>query len=199
MRTKDGALMNGILSEINSFYAENRRTPSTRELSQKLGFSHTTMARYLRAMGELSIIEYSENGISTDRIAKYGSAFVDVPLVGSVSCGLPLLAEQSIEAYFRMPVELTGAGEYFFLKANGDSMINAGISDGDLVLIRRTTAADSGDIVVAVVDNENTLKRLYYDEKRQKIILHAENRRYADIELDECQIQGVAVKVIKDL
>lgn len=199
MRKKDSALMDNILSEIDSFYAEGGRTPSTRELAERLGFSHTTMARYLRAMSELSMIEYSGSGISTEKIAKYGSAFVDVPLVGSISCGLPLLAEQSIEAYFRLPVELTGVGEYFFLKANGDSMIDAGISDGDLVLIRRTSSADYGDIVVAVVDDENTLKRLYYDEKRQKIILHAENPKYADIELDECQIQGVAVKVIKDL
>ena len=199
MRTKDSGLMDKILSEINSFYSESGRTPSTRELAERLGFSHTTMARYLRTMSDLSMIEYSQNGISTEKIAKYGSAFVDVPLVGSISCGLPLLAEQSIEAYFRLPVELTGAGEYFFLKANGDSMIDAGISDGDLVLIRRATSANLGDIVVAVVDNENTLKLLYYDEKRQKIVLHAENARYSDIELDECQIQGVAVKVIKDL
>ncbi len=78
-------------------------------------------------------------------------------------------------------------------------MVDAGIDDDDIVIVRRTTEANDGDIVVALVDNENTLKRLYRDEKKRKIILHPENPKYEDIIVDSCEIKGVAIKVIKDL
>ena len=78
-------------------------------------------------------------------------------------------------------------------------MINAGIDDDDIVIVRKASEADDGDIVVALVDNENTLKRLYRDEKHRKIILHPENPNYEDIVVESCEIQGVAIKVLKDL
>ena len=78
-------------------------------------------------------------------------------------------------------------------------MIRAGINDGDLVLIRQQQTADIGDIVVALVDNEVTLKRLQFDDDRKSYYLHPENGRMRDIYVDELQVQGVAVKVIKDL
>ena len=98
-----------------------------------------------------------------------------------------------------IPTEWLGSGEYFLLRANGDSMVDAGIDDEDIVIIRKTSEAEDGDIVVALVDNENTLKRLYRDEKKRKIVLHPENPDYDDIVVDYCEIQGVAVKVLKDL
>ncbi len=83
--------------------------------------------------------------------------------------------------------------------ASGESMIDVGIEDGDLVVIRKQDTANEGDIVVALVDYEATLKRFYMDILNRRIILHPENKMMKDIYVDNCMIQGVAVKVIKDL
>ena len=199
MRTKDEALMQEIVDSIDEFYAQKGRTPTVRELGDIVGISHTTIIRYLQDMNERGMLEYEGGRIMTERIAKSKENSVSIPLIGSISCGQPLLSEESVEIYIRIPTEWLGSGEYFLLRANGDSMVDAGIDDDDILIIRKTNEADDGDIVVALVDNENTLKRLYRDEKRRKIILHPENPDYDDIVVDYCEIQGVAVKVLKDL
>lgn len=199
MRTKDEALMQEIVEAVDEFYSQKGRTPTTRELATIVGISHTTVIRYLQEMDERKMLEYDGGKITTEKIRKSQDGTVSVPLVGSISCGAPLLSEESIDSYIRIPTKWLGAGEYFLLRANGDSMVDAGIDDDDLVIIRKTTEAADGDIVVALVDNENTLKRLYRDERRRKIVLHPENDKYDDIVVDGCEIQGVAVKVIKDL
>ena len=120
-----------------------------------------------------------------------------VPLLGAVSCGVPKFAEENIEEYVCLPESLFGRGEFFLLRAKGDSMTGAGIEDGDLVLIRQQSTAEYNQIVVALVDDEATLKR--FRPKADHVCLHPENNRYEDIIVDSCLIQGVAVKVIKDL
>ncbi len=199
MRTKDESLMGDIVTAVDEFFSRTGRTPTTRELGAKLGLSNATISRYLNEMSERGMLEYDGGKILTERIAKSKENLVSVPLIGSISCGQPLLSEESVESYIRIPTEWLGSGEYFLLRANGDSMVDAGIDDDDILIIRKTNEADDGDIVVALVDNENTLKRLYRDEKRRKIILHPENPDYDDIVVDYCEIQGVAVKVLKDL
>ena len=130
----------------------------------------------------------------------FAAGGMTIPILGSVSCGVPLLEEENIEAYYWLPEELFGKGDFFFLRANGDSMIGAGIDDGDLVLIRRCDDAQVGQIVVALTDeNENTLKRFYPEPEKNQVRLKAENPKYKDIITRECHVQGVAVKVIKDL
>ena len=121
------------------------------------------------------------------------------PILGKVSCGVPKFAEENIEEYVRLPVALFGRGQFFILRANGDSMIEADINDGDLVLIRQQNYADEGQIVVALMDDEATLKRYYPEPEKQLIRLHPENSRMDDIYVSDCIIQGVAVKVLKDL
>ncbi|MCH5155953.1 MAG: repressor LexA [Clostridiales bacterium] len=199
MRTKDAQLMENILIEIDRYYSECGRAPSTRELAEKVSMSHNTVARYLRDMNERGMLGYAKGRIVTRKMSKSKPESVSVPILGSISCGMPLTAEGNVESYVRLPTELIGSGEFFFLKANGDSMIEAGIDDGDLVLIKKTTQAKDGDIVVALVDDENTLKRIYFDRENHLIILHPENRAMRDITVTECEIQGVAVKIIKDI
>ena len=121
------------------------------------------------------------------------------PILGKVSCGVPKFAEENIEEYVRLPVALFGRGQFFILRANGDSMIEADINDGDLVLIRQQNYADEGQIVVALMDDEATLKRYYPEPENQRIRLHPENCQLDDIFVSDCIIQGVAVKVLKDL
>lgn len=120
-------------------------------------------------------------------------------VLGSVSCGRPLLEEEHIEEYVQLPVSLFGRGTFYIVRANGTSMIDAGISDGDLVLIRQTKDAEDRDIVVALVEKENTLKRFYRDPENHCIRLHPENESMKDLLVTECEIQGVAVDVIKTL
>lgn len=199
MPSKDKALIENILKVVDEFYGKYDRTPSIRELGEICGTSHITVSRYLREMNEKGILKYDGGEIVTEKMTKLKLESVTVPILGSISCGTPLMEEENIESYVKLPVELVGHGDFFFLKANGDSMIEAGIDDGDFVLVRKTTEAKDGDIVVALVDNENTLKRLYHDEKRRKIFLHPENKDFEDIVVDYCEIQGVAVKVLKDL
>lgn len=199
MRKKSESLMASIISEIDSFYSQSGRAPSTRELAEVLPLSHDSIARYLREMSEKGMLGYDGGKITTEKMSKAKSECVSVPILGSISCGMLLEEEGNVESYVRLPVELVGRGKFICLKANGDSMIDAGIDDGDYVLINKTTEACDGDIVVALVDNENTLKRLYHDEKNRKVILRPENKNYDDIVVNSCEIQGVAVMVLKDL
>lgn len=199
MRTKDEELMKELETRIDTFFLANGRTPTSRELALQCGISAMSVVRYLREMDERGMLVYSDGNIRTNKMSKASTGAVNVPLVGSISCGRPLLAEESIETYYRLPVELLGSGEFFFLRANGDSMVDAGINDNDLILVRRTEKAEEGDIVVALVDGENTLKRFFLDKKSKKIILHPENSKLKDIVVSSCDIQGVAVKVLKDL
>lgn len=174
------------------------RSPSLMEIAQGLGLSKSTVSKYLNIMKADGSIDYEgHRGIVTKNMRSAAEGFCSVPVLGTVACGLPILAEENIEEYVRLPVSVFGHGDYFILRAKGDSMINAGISEGDLVLARRQSVADYNQIVVALVEDEATLKRFRPDG--EKIRLHAENPAYEDIVLDSCVIQGVAVKIIKDL
>ena len=135
--------------------------------------------------------------IVTRRMREDAAGFCRVPVLGAVACGLPILAEENIEEYVRVSVALFGRGEFFFLRAKGDSMTGAGIEDGDLVLVRRQETAEYNQIVVALIGEEATLKR--FRPEQGYIRLHAENPRYDDILVESCLLQGVAVKVIRDL
>ncbi len=200
MRTKDKSLMDKIADFINQYYKDKGEKPSTRVVGQRLGINASTVSRYLKEMSALDMLSYEDGKVETDIMNKTQGNSLNIPLVGSISCGQPLLEEESIEAYFRLPEQLFGKGEFFFLRANGDSMINAGIDNGDLVLIRRCNQANIGEIVVALTaENENTLKRFYPEPKLHRVRLKAENPKHEDIFTSKCEIQGVAVKVIKDL
>jgi len=117
-----------------------------------------------------------------------------IPLLGAVRCGCPALAIEDFDGLYKFPQELTGSGEFFMLRAKGDSMYGAGIYEGDYLIIRKQSTADSGDIVVACVespynsDEDATLKR--YLIKDGKPLLHAENAAYKDIDASNCRILG---------
>ena len=114
---------------------------------------------------------------------------VPVAVVGSVSCGPLTFAEENIEEYIKLPTSLLGHGKFFILRASGQSMIGAGIEDGDLVVVRQQETAEPGQIVVALVEDEVTLKRFFPDPQNGCIRLHPENRRMKDIIVCEGQYQ----------
>lgn len=199
MRSKNPELMNEIKEYIEEYYLQNRQSPSTTKIADAVGIARGTAYKYLVEMAKRNMIEYNGQDISTDVTCKYNIEQTQTPIIGSVPCGSPQYEEENIEEYVSLPTAIFGKGDFFILKASGQSMIEAGIDDGDLVVVRKQIEANEGDIVVALVDNQNTLKRYYRDEKNRKIILHPENKKMKDIIVDECYIQGVACNIIKSI
>lgn len=123
---------------------------------------------------------------------------VDIPLVGTVTCGLPMLAQENIEAFISISTNLAKKGsQYFLLRASGDSMNNAGIQDRDILLIKQQNTADSGQMVVALINDEATVK--LFERTGSAIILRPKstNAKYKPIIVtDNCQIQGIVVAVL---
>lgn len=126
-----------------------------------------------------------------------------LPVLGSVSCGPGDYEEENILEYIRMPEALVGKGEFFALIAKGSSMEDVGVSEGDYVIVRKQNTARIGDIVVALYDDGlNNLKKLCYDDEKQRYYLYscnADQETYAPIYVDELQVQGVAVSVVHNL
>ncbi|MBR3137130.1 MAG: repressor LexA [Clostridia bacterium] len=197
MRSKDKALMTRIEQFVGRFTDNFGISPTMQEVADGVGVSKATVHRYITQLCEDGVIDFS--GRRTITPARTNVEAVSVPILGEVACGIPKFAEESIEEYVRLPVALFGRGNFFILRAYGDSMVEAGIDDGDLVLIRQQHAAEEGQIVVALIDDEATLKRFYPEPENHRIRLHPENPHMADIFVDRCEIQGVAVKVLKDL
>ena len=200
MRSKNEEYFHLIEAYINDYKEKNGSAPTVREIESGIGLSKATVSRYLSYMRDNGMIDYAgHRNITTKEGRKTRDESVKVPVLGSVSCGIPKYAEENIEEYVRLPIALFGRGQFFILRANGDSMIDADIYDGDLVLIRQQNYADQGQIVVALMEDEATLKRYYPEPENHRVRLHPENEAMDDIYVDDCIIQGVAVKVIKDL
>lgn len=198
MRSKNPAYFELLIRFIDDYIDNYGRSPSTHEIASGTGLSPATVSRYLSRMREDGIIDYSghRNIVTKRNSATETNA---VPVLGSVSCGIPKFAEENIEEYVKLPVSLFGKGDFFLLRASGNSMIEAGIDSGDLVLVRRQDYAAPGQIVVALMEEEATLKRYYPEPQNGYIRLHPENKDLDDIIVDHCLIQGVAVHVIKEL
>lgn len=197
MRSKDPELMERIKDYAEQYYLEHGDSPSTSKIAAEMGIVKGTAYKYLVAMSDKGMIEYDGQNIVTAMTKKKSMVNNQVPIIGAVPCGSPQIEEENIEEYVTLPAAIFGKGDFFILRASGNSMIDAGIDDGDLVVIRKQITAEDGDIVVALVENQNTLKRIYRDTKRKKIILHPENKTMEDIVVDECVIQGVACHIIK--
>jgi len=120
-------------------------------------------------------------------------------IYGKVSCGKLKFIDDNVEGYVEIPSSILGEDKYFVLKSDGDSMINAGIKKGDLLVIKIQSHAENGDIAVVELDNKVTLKRFYKLEDKHQYKLHPENEKYDDIYLEKCNILGIAVKIIKDI
>ena len=198
MRTKDEEKFRRIIEVIQRHSAEFGNSPSIREIVAETGISRGTVQRYLAELKEQGRLDYS--GHRNIRMAGQRDA-MRVPLVGHIACGQPILAEENIEETNTISPALAKSGSYFLLRAEGDSMIDAGIDSGDLVLVRQQETAETGQIVVAFIDDEDaaTLKRYYPEPEKKRVRLKPENQNYADILVDRCQIQGIAVRVLKNL
>ena len=201
MRRKNQEHFTLLERYIDTYLDSHGVSPSTREIAAGTGLSLATVSRYLSYMRENGMIDYvGQRNIITQRKRMTSTGSNKVPLLGAVSCGIPKFAEGNIEEYVQLPTALFGKGDFFLLRASGDSMIEAGIDSGDLVLVKHQDHAEPGQIVVALIgDDEATLKRFYPEPQHGIIRLHPENSSLDDIIVENCSIQGIAVHVMKSL
>ena len=184
---------------VEDYFDDYTRSPSVREISNMTGISKSTVQRYIEIMERVGIITRTDEGIETPYISKTERNMVSVAKLGRIPCGPLDEKEEYIEGYVKLPESFVGKGKFFILVASGDSMIDAGIDDGDMMIIKQQETARKGDIVVALAGGQSTLKRYMPDPSIKKIRLHPENSSMEDIIVDNCQVQGVAIKVIKSL
>jgi len=182
------------------------RTPSVRELMVSLGYkSPRSVAVIVEQLINKGILRRKSNGavqlIKNLESDKMRAQTVDVPLVGTIACGPPALAEENIEAMIPVSIKLAQPPyKYFLLKAKGDSMDKKVINDGDLVLIRQQTTAENGDIVVALIDGEATIKEFHVFDKVIVLKPRSRNSQHKPIILSrDFQIQGIVVTSIANL
>ncbi len=191
------------LTYIRNRIVHTGRGPSVRELTAELGFrSPRSGALVLERLMAAGLVARKPNGnlqlLRTPLEARDRAQTVAVPLVGSASCGAPMLAAENIEAFVPVSTALASlAHRYFLLRARGDSMTEAGIPDGSLVLVRQQPAAKNGDVVVALIDDEATIKEYHRGGNVVTLQPRSRNPKHRPIILtSNFLVQGVVVATI---
>lgn len=190
-----------ILSYIKQTLREKGYPPSVREIGKAVGLSSTsTVFNYLSKLEKLGFIERDPAKTRAINVLEEASwrqkSLTPVPLIGHVQAGQPVFAEENVEDTYPLPSQLVGADNVFMLRVQGDSMINAGILDGDLVLVRQQVTAANGEIVVALVnDEEATVKRFYKESNR--IRLQPENEYFEPIYCQDVKILGKVIGMFR--
>ena len=189
-----------ILDYIRDYLADTGFPPTRAEIAQEMGFKSPNAAEeHLRALarkGAIEILPGTSRGIRLPISEQLG-----LPIVGQVAAGSPILAEECIADYCDIPPDLFSPRADYLLAVKGTSMINVGIYEDDLLAVHKTDNARNGDIVVARVDDEVTVKRFERSRNNHKVKLLAENPEYEPIEVDlrnrDFAIEGVSVGVIR--
>ncbi|MCB2196059.1 MAG: transcriptional repressor LexA [Bacteroidetes bacterium] len=193
------------LRVIRDFLMKNRKMPSVRELMKEMDYkSPRSAAVILQNLIDKEILQKREDG--SIQFIKYefetnevtSEQTVKIPLLGTVACGLPILAEENIEAMIAVSTKIAKPNNtYFLLQAKGDSMNKKGINDGDLVLVKQQNTADNGDMVVALIDDEATIKELRVNDDHVVLIPRSSNNTHTPIILSrDFIVQGVVVSTI---
>ena len=201
MRTLSNERKAAIIDCINRFYDENGSTPTVREISEGTDLPVTTVHRYLTLMSQNGEMEYANcrRGASTQR-TRMEREHHAMPVVGYVSCGPGQEEQEQVVEYIRMPEALVGKGEFFALIARGESMVDAGIFPGDYVIVKKQNTAEPGQLVVALYEGLNNLKKLVREGNGYVLrSCNPDSERYPDIPVKNLEVQGVAVGVYHGL
>ncbi len=176
--------------------SQQGKVPSVREICKATGFNSTsTVHLHLKRLEEKGYIE-REKGLNRCIKIVGEDNSVNIPLVGRVTAGTPILAIEEIESYIPIDINLKRGRELFALHVQGDSMVNAGIYDGDIIVIHKTSAAENNEIVVAMIDDEATVKRFFKEEGHYR--LQPENEAYEPIIAEEVTILGKVISLIRN-
>ena len=192
-----------ILEWIIVFTRENHMPPTVREIAREFSISSAGVFGHLKALQNKGHIERGALGARSLRIKQFQmheNRFAEeIPVVGRIAAGTPLFAVENVDGFIAVdPGLLRGqGGKFFALQVKGDSMIDAGILEGDHVIVHQQKTADNGDIVVALLGDDATLKRFYHEGKRVR--LQPENKRLKPIYATDVLIQGVVRGVIRKM
>jgi repressor LexA len=193
------------LRVMRDFLMKHGKMPSVRELMKEMDYKSPRSAAVIfqnlidknilkkKDDGSIQFIQYefNENETTSEQTVK-------IPLLGAIACGLPILAEENIEAMIAVSTKLAKPSDkYFLLQAKGDSMNEKGINDGDLVLVKQQNSANNGDIVVALIDDEATIKELRLNDDNVLLLPRSSNKAHTPIILSRNFIvQGIVVSTI---
>ncbi|MCK4318888.1 transcriptional repressor LexA [Candidatus Bathyarchaeota archaeon] len=191
-----------VLEGIHQIISEKGYPPTVRDIGQRLGLrSSCTVQRHLEALERKGYIKRDRTKARSVEIIHAPDPtmipvpMVPVPVIGAVAAGQPILAVENIEEVFPLPRDIVKDDQCFMLKVEGDSMIEAGIFDGDYVVVRQQPDAEDGDIVVALLEDEATVKRLR--RRRNRIHLEPANKKMKPIVADDVQIVGRVLMSIR--
>ena len=220
MRKKDPTTLNkrekAILKYIEKQIDANGYPPSVREIGKAVGLKSTaTVHGYLNSLTEKGYIkkeqqkgrtlkllkggasEKMEEGQTFDKPVYTGREMVEVPVVGKITAGEPILAVENVTDTFPIPIDFVGNSESFMLVVRGESMIEAGILSGDYILVRKQNTAINGEIVVALIEDEATVKTFY--KEKDHIRLQPENSTMDPIIVPNCEILGKVIGVFRKM
>ena len=214
MRTKKEELNKrekAILKFIEKKIKEDGYPPSVREIGKAVGLSSTaTVHGYLAKLRSKGYIKKEDKKGRTLKLLKGGNGMpvedsqksfysqkelIDVPLVGKITAGMPILAVENVTDTFPIPIDFVGNSETFMLTVKGESMIEAGILDGDYILVKKQPDAMNGEIVVALIEDEATVKTFY--KEKDHIRLQPENSTMDPIIVPDCSILGKVIGVFR--
>ena len=209
LNKREKAILKFIEKEVN----ENGYPPSVREIGKAVGLSSTaTVHGYLAKLREKGYIKKEDKKGRTLKLIKGGNGkpvensqkdfytqreLVDVPMIGKITAGEPILAVENVTDTFPIPIDFVGNSESFMLTVRGESMIEAGILDGDYILIRKQNNAINGEIVVALIGEEATVKTFY--KEKDHIRLQPENSTMDPIIVPNCEILGKVIGVFRKM
>ena len=203
MRSQNIELKKSIYDFVNTWKRKYGGSPILSVIAKEMGVDKSTVSRYLKRMNEDGVIYYDGTTIETKEVNSHNSCLSKAMIVGSIPCGEPTLEEEYVEEYLNLPESFFGKGEFYILRAKGDSMEDAGICEGDLVIIKKQCTAEVGDIIVALDgDNQNTLKRYGGITKKGEAVLEYMNEAVypgKTIRVKTLVVQGVAEHVLKSL
>ncbi len=196
-----------VLKIINDFIAENGYSPTAKEIAEILHITQTSVFEQLERLEKKRYITRQKgaartigilNSVVEEKPVKSESVkLVKVPVIGTIAAGVPIFADENMEGEILVDESNIGKGRFFALRVRGDSMINAGINNGDLVIIKRQPLAANGDIIAALIDSEATLKRL--SMTNDEVFLLPENEKYSPINVtcrEDFRILGKMVTTV---
>ena len=191
-----------ILTVIKKNVRQKGYPPSVREIGLSVGLSSSsTVHGYLKRLEEKGYLRRDPTKPRAievlDEMTGGDYNLIGVPVLGRVAAGVPLLAVENREDVFPLPANFTGEGDFFMLTVRGDSMIEAGILEDDMVVVRRQSDADNGDIVVALLEDEATVKRFFKEDGR--IRLQPENSRLEPIYTSDVLVLGKVTGLVRKI
>lgn len=192
-----------VLDFIKQHLMAKSYPPTVREICEAVGLKSTSSVHaHLETLEKKGYIRRDQEKTRAIEIIDddfgfnpFSREMVNIPMVGTVAAGVPLLAEQNITEYFPVPADMLPNAETFMLRVKGDSMVNMGIYEGDQLIIKRQNTASNGDVVVALVDDSATVKRFYKENGHYR--LQPENDFMEPIIVDECSVLGKVIGLIR--